>query len=358
MRLVVKVGTNVLTGQKGKISPANIRQIAEQFFGLLREGHEVILVSSGAIGQGKMMLPDFAGEAQKQVWAAIGQPTLMKFYADYFAKYKIKVAQCLLLRDDFTDRERYENSVRTIEAILQAGVLPVINENDVVSNQDLTVGDNDLLAAMVAVALQVDKLILLTNQQGVYTANPEKEKNAGLMRMVKNVDRQFEKMFTAETSSFGRGGMISKVRAAKHAVHAGVETYVADGRDRGILRKILAGEPAGTRFAAYPAPKANKKQIWLMSAKGFGQIIIDDGAVRALEAGKSLLFPGIALAKGIFEKNQIVEILSISGRPIAYGKINFGYKDLQNAFAAKKLNRKNVLDKEVVHRDHMVVLKV
>lgn len=357
MRIIVKVGTNVLADLRGKISPSRVRRITEEIFLLWAKNHELILVSSGAIATGRGLTPDLKGSAAKQVWAAVGQPVLMRMYGDFFSVHTVPVGQCLLLRNDFTDRERYENSIRTIEGLLSARVLPIINENDVVAMEDLTVGDNDLLAAMLAVALNADKLILLTNQQGLYTANPERDKLAALIPEVKNVDKQFERMFTSDTSSLGRGGILSKVRAAKQAVHAGIETYIADGNQKGVLEKIAAGKPTGTRFIPFPKRIKNEQQAWLMSAKGFGELIIDEGAARALKGGKSLLLPGILAFKGLFEKGQVVEVLSRKGQAIAYGKVNYGFKEIQKALEERKRMGKNVLEREVIHRDYMVVLK-
>ena len=193
----------------------------------------------------------------------------------------------------------------------------------------------------------------------MFTANPDTERKVKLIATVENVDRQFEKMLSAKTSSLGRGGMISKVRAAKHAVNAGTETYIADGRQSGTISKIISGASVGTRFVAKHHGPMSPQQIWLMSAKGFGQIIIDDGAVAALCNGKSLLFPGIVKAKGLFEKNQIVEVISRLGQPVAYGKVNYGYLDINKALGERKVKGpKNPFDKEVVHRNYMAVLNL
>lgn len=358
MQIVVKVGTNVLTDETGKISNDRIEQIASGIFSMHRQDHQVILVSSGAIATGKSKLPQLEGEVKKQIWAAIGQPALMEIYAKHFAKLALSIGQCLLLRSDFTDRERYDNSLRTIKGLLEADVVPIINENDVVAMEDLTVGDNDLLSAMLAVALGADKLILLTNQTGIYTANPDTDPSATLIKTVNNVDRQFEKMFNRETSSLGRGGVLSKVRAAKHAVSGGVETIIADGRQAGILSSILTGGFIGTKFLARPV-SATDQQRWIMAAKGFGEIVVDDGAAKALGSGKSLLFPGIVGTKGIFEKGQIVEVISRHGETVAYGKINYGFKDLQKALAKRKGDGRDesAFEKEIMHRDYMVRLK-
>lgn len=358
MRIVIKVGTNVLTDNSDKVQEFKVAQIIKEIVDLKTE-HQIILVSSGAVALGKEALPELKLNQKKQIWAAIGQPLLMKLYAEQAHKIRLEVGQCLLLRDDFTDRDSYDHFVNTMEGMLTADVLPIINENDVVAMSDLTVGDNDLLAAMVAVAMDADKVVLLTNQSGLYTGNPDTETTAKLISEVKNIDYELEKLYSNKTgSSLGRGGILSKVRAARHAVNAGIEAYIADGRREGILKKILNKENQGTKFLTTATKAGSAQKRWLLSAKGFGQLVIDDGAVKALAQGKSLLLPGIVTIKGLFDKSEIVEIISKTGSAIAYGKINYSNQDMQKALNMRKQsNKANILDKEVVHRNYMVSLR-
>jgi glutamate 5-kinase len=358
MRIVVKIGTNVLADNSDSIQESKAEQIIRQI-SVLRKEHQVVLVSSGAIALGKQALPDLNESKEKQVWAAIGQPLLINLYAKQAHKYNFQVGQCLLLRDDFTHRDSYDHFVTTIEGMLAGGVLPIINENDVVAMSDLTVGDNDLLAAMVAVAIDADRLILLTNQSGLYTKNPDIDANAQLIPEVENADYEFEKLYSEEaTSNLGRGGILSKVRAARHTVHAGIETYIADGRKNNILNDLLSGKEHGTKFLTTVTKAGSSQKRWLMSAKGFGQLVIDDGAVSALNQGKSLLLPGVVTVKGLFDKSEIVEIISKTGSAVAYGKINYSSQDMQKALNTRKQPEgANVLEKEVVHRNYMVKLK-
>lgn len=358
MRLVIKVGTNVLTDNSYEIKFSRIRQILSEILELHKKKYEVILVTSGAVGSGRAVLPNLNSIQNKQIWAAIGQPLLMHSYQHYASEMGLTVAQCLVLRNDFTDRERYENFVKTIDGLLAASVLPIINENDVVANNDLTVGDNDLLSAMVAVAVKADKLFLLTNQTGLYTSNPDTDSHAQIIKVVEDVDFELEKLCTKEVSTLGRGGMLSKVRAAKHAVHAGVETFIADGRKKGILLNLLGKQYNATRFVPLETKEISGQKRWLLSAKGFGQLIVDDGAAKALKLNKSLLFPGIVNIRGMFDKGEIVEIISKTGAAVAYGKSNYNDKDLQKALQDKKNSpiKLPILEREVVHRDYMVVL--
>lgn len=361
MRIVIKVGTNVLTSNSYQIQHTKVKELVGEIFELKRKHYDVILVSSGAVGSGKEKLPDLKLEHKKQVWAAVGQPVLMQLYSRYATRYNMLVAQCLLLRNDFTDKERYDNFVATIEGLLKAGVVPVINENDVVAMEDLTVGDNDLLAAMISVAVKADELILLTNQKGLYTSNPDIDPVAKLIPFVRNVDFELEKLCNYNLSSLGRGGMLSKVRAAKHAVHAGTKVCIADGRESYILSKLLIKkEKLGTVFAAQGSKEISHHHRWMMAAKSFGQLIIDDGAVKALLSGKSLLLPGIINIKGIFDAGEVVEVISKIGTAVAYGKTGYNNQDLQKTLAKRKkeIKKKITLEKEIIHCDHMVILKI
>lgn len=357
MRIVVKVGTNVLTQNTRLVQEAVIKQLITEIFTLRSAGHEVVLVSSGAVGMGRAQLPKFLHREEKQILAAIGQPRLLQAYAKYAAKFEAEVAQLLILRSEVTDRERYENLISVLEGMLEGGVLPVINGNDVISKADLVTGDNDLLAAMVAIAVAADKLVILTNQPGFYTANPTIDKNAELIAEVKNVDFELERLCAGPKSSGGRGGMLSKIRAAKQAVHAGIETLIVDGREKDALAKALAEPHIGTRFKAQGSRQLSPQKRWLMAAKGFGQLVVDDGAVKALRNNKSLLLPGLISSRGIFDKTEIVEIVDKKGVAVAYGKTNYGHKEVQNAINICKAMGQCEILKEIVHCDHMNVLK-
>jgi glutamate 5-kinase len=296
---------------------------------------------------------------RKHAWAAVGQPLLMNLYNSCAKKYHITMAQCLILRSDFMDKERYDNFVATVEDLLAAGVLPVINENDVVAMPNVTASDNDLLSAMVAIALGAQKLVLFTNQKGLYSANPESNPTAELIPLVKDVDFELEKLCRpGELSTLGKGGMLSKIRAAKQAVNAGIETCIADGRASDALAHLFDDQFEGTRFiSAYPVPNSSYRR-WLMAAKGCGQIIIDEGAVRALNHNKSLLLPGITNIKGLFDKGEIVEVISREGIAVAYGKTNYGNKEIQTTLTLRKKSAKRnlTLEREVIHRNYMTTL--
>ncbi len=358
MRIVVKIGTNVLTDNSDVVQTAAVKRLTAEIFELRQKGHQVILVSSGAVGSGRARLPKLQDEENKQIWAAVGQPLLMQLYGKFAAEYNAEVGQLLILRSELTDKERYGNLVAVIGGMLKAGVLPIINGNDVISKADLVIGDNDLLGAMVAVAAAADKLIILTNQPGFFTANPVLDPNAELVKEVKDVDFELERMCGGPKSNMGRGGMLSKIRAARHAVHAGIETLIVDGRDKDALAKALGNPHIGTRFIVVGSGEMSDQKRWLLAAKGFGQIIIDDGAAAALRGQKSLLLPGIISCRGLFDKGEIVEVIGKTGLAVAYGKTNFSRKEIQNALAIRKaVGKGKSLEREVIHLDHMAVIK-
>ncbi len=359
MRIVVKVGTNVLTDNSDVIQTSVVKRLTAEVFELRQEGHEVVLVSSGAVGSGRARLPVLKSEENKQIWAAIGQPYMMQLYGKYAAEHNAEVGQLLILRSELTDKERYVNLVEVINGMLKAGVLPIINGNDVISKADLVTGDNDVLAGMVAAAIAADKLIILTNQQGFFTADPNWDKKAELVKEVKNVGFELEHLCSIGKSTGGRGGMLSKIRAAKQATNAGVETIIADGRTAGVLAKALGSPHIGTKFLPLEVKGINEQKRWLLAAKGFGQLVVDAGAAAALGKSKSLLLPGIVSCRGMFDKGEIVEVIDKTGLAVAYGKVNYSLKEIQNALALRKnLGHSWNLEKEVIHSDHMAVIKI
>ena len=358
MRIVVKVGTNVLMDNSDVIQTSVVKRLTGEIFELRKKGHEVILVSSGAVGSGRVRLPGLQNSADKHIWAAVGQPLLMQLYGKFASEFKSEVGQLLILRSELTDKERYLNLVEVINGMLKASVLPIINGNDVISKADLITGDNDALAGMVAVATGSDKLIILTNQEGFFTADPNWDKSAKLIKEVKNVGFELERLCSIGKSTGGRGGMLSKIRAAKQATSAGVETIIADGRQKDVLQKALASPHIGTKFLASTVKDINEQKRWLLAAKSFGQIVVDNGAAEALRKSKSLLLPGIISCRGMFDKAEIVEVIDKAGLAVAYGKSNYGQNEILNALALRKAkSAEGKLEKEVIHANNMAVIK-
>lgn len=248
MRIVIKVGTQVIAGKNG-LDQKKIGNLIKQISSLSKRGHEVVLVTSGAIGAGLPRVP-FTNPHRKKIAAAIGQPILIHDYYREANKYKISIGQILIISDDFTNKERFKNFVSNIRAMLSHKILPIINENDVMKTEDLTIGDNDNLSAKVAVGLGVDKLIILTNQNGLHTCNPDHDKNAKLIKKVLKIDSKIENLCSLHKSELGLGGMLSKIQAAKYATHHGVETLIGNGDEKDIITKALGKNFPGTRFLA------------------------------------------------------------------------------------------------------------
>ncbi len=248
MRLVIKVGTQVISDQKG-LNKKRIRQLIAEIALLIKKGHEVILVSSGAIGAGLPLL-HFASPLRKKVAAAVGQSLLMHNYINAAKRHKIIIGQVLISSDDFTNKKHFKNFVLNMEEMLSHEVLPIINENDVMKREDLRVNDNDTLSAMVAVGLHADKLVLLTNQTGLYTANPDHDKKAKLIKEVPNINPQILSVCAIGKSDLGVGGMCAKVSAAQYATKRGVETLIGSGDKKGTIIRALGQDFSGTRFLA------------------------------------------------------------------------------------------------------------
>ncbi|MFA6177720.1 MAG: glutamate 5-kinase [Candidatus Paceibacterota bacterium] len=248
MRIVIKIGTQVISDKKG-LKKERIRQIIKEIAELLKLGHEIILVTSGAIGTG-LPLVNFSSPLQKKVAASVGQPMLMHNYINEAKKYKIIVGQILILSDDFTNKEHFNNFVLNIEAMLSHKVLPIINENDVMKREDLRVNDNDMLSAMVAVGLKADKLLILTNQNGLFTDNPDHNKDAELIKNVCKIDAKIKAVCSVGKSDLGVGGMCAKITSVDYATKKGIETLVGNGEKRGTIIKAISENFSGTRFLA------------------------------------------------------------------------------------------------------------
>lgn len=248
MRLVIKIGTQVISDKNG-LNKGRIRQIIKEIAELLKLGHEVVLVTSGAIGTG-LPLVNFTNPLRKKIAASVGQPILMHNYIDEAKKYKIVVGQILILSDDFTHQERFKNFVLNIKVMLAHKILPIINENDVMKREDLRINDNDMLSAMVAVGLKADKLLVLTNQNGLFTDNPDYNKDAELIKNVFKIDAKIKAGCSVGKSDLGFGGMCAKITSVDYATKRGIETLIGNGEKKGIITKAIGGNFPGTKFLA------------------------------------------------------------------------------------------------------------
>jgi glutamate 5-kinase len=348
-RLVVKLGTGVLTDSRKQIDPAQLEQLVAQVASLRKSGKEIVLVTSGAVGAG-MGAFGFQKRpnelAELQACAAVGQSRLMAIYAELFAKRDLHVAQVLLTHEDLEHHERHLNARNTLVTLLDRGVVPIINENDAVSFTEIKFGDNDKLSALVASLLPADLLVILTTVDGVVEnfgkANPK------TISVIEQIDSALEKIAGRTTSETAVGGMKSKIEAAKIVVRSGIPLVIASGKKKNVLEKVLAGEDEGTLFVAQPNKLQGRKRWIAFFHHPKGALFVDDGAKKALrESGKSLLPPGVARCEGDFAAGDVVRICDLDGTEFARGIAKFSAEEIR----AKKLTRV-----ELVHRDDLVIL--
>ena len=326
MRLIVKIGSTLITNHGEGVDHALIAEWVRQIAALRAAQNEVVLVSSGAIAEGMKRLgwktrPHEVN--QLQAAAAVGQMGLVQVYESAFREHALGTAQILLTHDDLADRTRYLNARSTLTTLLALGIVPVINENDTVVTDEIKFGDNDTLAALVANLIDADLLIILTDQQGLYSADPRSNPNATLIANADAGDAALEKMAGGSGSSLGRGGMLTKVLAAKKAALSGASTVIAFGRVDNVLPRIAQGEAIGTRLSTCQTTLQAKK-MWLAGhLKTTGKLLLDDGAVKALTtAGKSLLPIGVVAVEGTFTRGDVVSVMSPHGVEIARGLVN------------------------------------
>ncbi len=348
-RLVVKLGTGVLTDSRKQIDPAQLEQLVAQLSAQRKAGKEIVIVTSGAVGAGMGALGYEKRPhelAELQACAAVGQSRLMSKYAELFAKQDLHVAQVLLTHEDLEHHERHLNARNTLVTLLDRGVIPIINENDAVSFTEIKFGDNDKLSALVASLLPADLLVILTTVDGVVEnfgkANPK------TISVIEKIDGTIEGLAGGTTSETAVGGMKSKIEAAKIVVRSGIPLVIASGKKKNVIAKIVGGENEGTLFVAQENKLQGRKRWIAFFHHPKGALFVDVGAKRALrEGGKSLLPPGVARCEGDFAADDVVRICDLDGMEFARGIAKFSSEEIR----AKKLVRV-----ELVHRDDMVIL--
>ena len=363
MRIVVKLGTHTLTTGGDRLSRPRMIELVRQIARLRADGHEMLLVSSGAIFAGRELMgppPRRKDIPFKQTLAAVGQVRLMGLYEQFFGLYDIPVAQALLTRADLTDRGRYLNARNTLLSLLRLRVVPVINENDVVAVEEIKIGDNDNLSALVANLVDADWLIILTDQAGLFTADPRFNPNAQLIPEVTAIDEQVRHQAGGSGSSIGTGGMATKIAAAELATRSGTQVVIASGAEAAVLLRLVAGEALGTRFPAQVSHVESRKR-WILAEPALGDVGVDEGAAQALiQQGKSLLAVGVTGVSGQFERGQTVRMLAPDGREIARGITNYNATDLAAIRGHRSEEIPVVLGYQygptVVHRDDMVLV--
>ncbi|MBA2658908.1 MAG: glutamate 5-kinase [Nitrosospira sp.] len=363
-RIVIKVGSSLVTNQGQGLDHAALACWAEQIARLKKMGKEVVLVSSGAIAEGMQRLkwkkrPHALHELQAA--AAVGQMGLVQAYESCFRSHGIEAAQVLLTHEDLSDRKRYLNARSTLITLLNLNVIPVINENDTVATDEIRFGDNDTLAALVTNLIEADALIILTDQGGLFTADPRKDTNASLVAEAKAGDPAIEAMAGGAGSDIGRGGMLTKVIAAKRAARSGANTIIASGHETEILVRLAQGEAIGTQLLAETMTLAARKQWLADHLQMRGNVTLDAGAVEALtESGKSLLSIGVIDVSGNFERGEVVTCLDRAGREIARGLINYNAAETRRILRRTSNEIETILgyvdEPELIHRDNLVLL--
>jgi glutamate 5-kinase len=362
--MVIKLGTSTLTDKTPHLAPPRLVEIARQVVALHKSGHEIIVVSSGAMAAGRYRLnfPQLPKEVPaKQMLAAIGQPLLMGLYEDIFGLYGLTVAQVLLTRDDLTDRSRYLNSRNTLTALLAHEVIPIINENDTVAIDEIRVGDNDNLSALVATLIDADLLVLLTNQKGLYMADPNLDPTATLVTDVTEPDIPQALWQAAGGSSdgLGIGGMLTKLQAADLARRSGTTVIIAKGSESDVLTRLVAGEKIGTCFSPLASALESRKR-YILAGRASGSVRVDQGAVAALQRGGSLLPVGVIAVEGTYERGDTIEVANSTGREIARGIANYSSIELSRILGRQSSEIESILGydygDEVIHRNDLVLL--
>lgn len=362
-RVVVKVGTSTITRPTGGSNLVRMEEIAREIAGLADEGREMVLVTSGAIaaGMNRMGLKKRPKVVSKrQALAAVGQGVLMHLYGTMFASYGQTAGQVLLTKENSLRHNQYTNSRNALLTMLSMGVLPVVNENDAVSVDEVKIGDNDTLSATVASLVDADALIILSDVDGLYTANPQEHPDAKLISEVREITPEIEGLAGGAGTEGGTGGMVTKLAAAKIAMSAGVTMVIARGDKFGVMREVLEGKPVGTVFHAKDAHLRARK-AWLAFGRHIGgNLTVDGGCARAMRGGASLLAAGIVNVDGDFSAKNTVRVLGPDGREIARGVVNYGADEIRR-IAGKKTKEIAALlpdatHDEVIHRDDLAMM--
>jgi len=363
-RIVVKIGSGVLTSGENGIDPVFLDGLAAEIAGLRDQRTEVVIVSSGAVAAGRreLGLPDRPRTLpQKQAAAAIGQSRLMRAYEEAFSGYGLKVAQILLTRDDLANRRRFQNARGTLDTLLACGIIPVINENDTVVVDELKFGDNDNLSALVSNLAEAQLLLIMTDIDGLYTADPRSNPDATLIHQVRTITREMERGAGGSGTSVGTGGMATKLAAAKKVMKSGRAAIVFAGKVRGNLTRVMAGELVGTLFLP-SGESLNRRKHWIAyTLRPAGSLQVDAGAREVLaKHGKSLLPSGIAKVEGRFARGACVRILDPEGNEFARGIVDYSSLEIEQISRHKSSEIEQILGfrygDDVIHRDNLVLL--
>jgi glutamate 5-kinase len=363
-RIVVKVGSSILASPEKGLHFEVFSNLAKEISELKRQGYEIVLVSSGAIAAGMEKLgyktrPQSI--TQKQATAAVGQSRLMNIYEQYFSRSQQMVAQILLTHDDLSHRRRFLNARNTLFTLLELGIIPVINENDTVVVDEIKVGDNDNLSALITNLIGADLLVILTNIEGLCEANPKFNPNARCIPLVEDIDMDLGGIIGDTEGQWSVGGMVSKIQAAKKASHFGIPTVIASGTKKEVLHQILKGKEIGTLILPKAEALSSRKHWIAFNLKPQGDVVVDEGAKKAIvQRGKSLLPSGVAKIKGNFDRGDLVSCIGPQGKEFARGIVNYSTPELEKIRGLRSDKIEQVLgykySDEVIHRDDLVVL--
>ncbi|MCY3832314.1 MAG: glutamate 5-kinase [Chloroflexi bacterium] len=362
-RIVLKLGTSVLTKGTPRLNRQRMLELAQQAARLHAQGYEIIVVSSGAqtAGRSQLNFPDLGKSVPaKQMLSAVGQSHLMRIYQDLFDIFEITAAQILLTRDDLSDRVRYLNARDTLDTLIEQRIIPIVNENDTIATDEIRVGDNDNLSALVASVVDADLLIILTDQPGIFTDDPRKNPEAALIQNIEQVSDELFALAGGAGSKEGTGGMVTKIQAAQIASRSGIETIIASGSETDVVRRLVAGERIGTRIAAAKDRSESRKR-WLLTDRTQGALVVDAGAVKVLLGGGASLLPvGIREVRGEFERGATLAVLRPDGRAIAHGLSNYQSDDLRRISGRKSSEIVELLGYSygdaVLHRNNLALL--
>lgn len=363
-RWVVKIGSALLTNDGRGLNLDGISAWVEQMAALRQRGIEVVLVSSGAVAEGMARLgwkkrPQALHELQAA--AAVGQMGLVQAYESRFKNFGLHTAQILLTHDDLSNRKRYLNARSALRTLLELGVVPVVNENDTVVTDEIRFGDNDTLAALVANLVEADLLVILTDQAGMYDKDPRNNPDAKLLHEVQAGDPTLESMAGGSAGALGRGGMLTKVRAARLAARSGTETVIAYGREDKVLDRIIGGELLGTLFTPDLEPMVARKR-WLAGHLQLrGKLILDAGAVRVLrDSGRSLLAVGVKAVEGRFLRGEMVSCVDEQGQEVARGLVNYSAEETAKLMGQPTSRIQELIgyvdEEELIHRDNLILV--
>jgi glutamate 5-kinase len=363
-RIVVKVGSSILASVEKGLHYEVFSHLSKEISDLKRQGYEIVLVSSGAIAAGMEKLGYKTRPqdiTQKQATAAVGQTRLMNIYEGYFSRYQQMVAQVLLTHDDLSDRRRFLNARNTLLTLLELGIIPIINENDTVVVDEIKFGDNDNLSALITNLIGADLLLVLTDIEGLCDSDPKVNPHARCIPLVEDIDMDMEGIVGETTSQMSVGGMISKIQAARKASRFGIPTVVAQGTKEGVLRQILKGKEVGTLILPKGEALSSRKHWIAFNPKPKGDVIVDDGAKKAIvQKGRSLLPSGVTKVRGTFDRGDLVTCLGPRGREFARGLVNYSASELEKIKGLRSNQIETSLGykycDEVIHRDDLVVL--